>query len=42
MNSLILGGEIIKGESLEDVDLILMSLDISSGEIMNTQYKTEY
>lgn len=42
MNSLILGGEIIKGESLEDIDLILMSLDISPGEIMNTQYKTEY
>jgi NADH-quinone oxidoreductase subunit D len=42
VNSLIVGEEIIRGESLEDIDLILMSLDISPGEIMSTQYKVEY
>lgn len=36
INSLILGEEIIKGCSIEDVGLILMSLDISPGEIINT------
>jgi NADH-quinone oxidoreductase subunit D len=36
ISSLILGEEIIKGSSIEDVELILMSLDISPGEIIST------
>ena len=35
INSLILSEEIIKGSNIEDTDLILVSLDISPGEIMN-------
>ncbi len=36
LNSLILSGQILKGNNLEDIDIILMSLDISPGEIMST------
>src|SRR4030042_1237347 len=35
INSLILSEEIFKGSNIEDADLILVSLDISPGEIMN-------
>lgn len=37
-NSLILGEEAIRGERLEDISLILASLDISPGEIISTYY----
>ena len=36
LNSLILSEEILAGNKIEDIDLILMSLDISPGEIINT------
>jgi len=36
INSLILSEEILKGNKIEDIDLILMSLDISPGEIIST------
>jgi NADH-quinone oxidoreductase subunit D len=36
LNSLILSEEILAGNKLEDIDLILMSLDISPGEIIST------
>jgi len=36
INSLILSEEILKGSKIEDIDLILMSLDISPGEIITT------
>jgi len=35
INSLILSEEILKENRIEDIDLILLSLDISPGEIMN-------
>ncbi len=34
INSLILGEEVLKGNKIEDINIILTSLDISSGEIM--------
>ncbi len=36
INSLILSEEILKGNKIEDISLILMSLDISPGEIIST------
>ncbi len=36
INSLILSEEILKGSRIEDIDIILMSLDISPGEIIST------
>ncbi|MEA2016538.1 MAG: hypothetical protein U9O59_07570 [Actinomycetota bacterium] len=35
LNSLILGGKILKGNNVEDINMILTSLDISPGEIMS-------
>ena len=35
INSLILSEELLKGSKIEDVNIILTSLDISSGEIMS-------
>jgi NADH:ubiquinone oxidoreductase subunit D len=34
INSLILGEEILKGNKIEDINIILTSLDLSPGEIM--------
>jgi len=34
INSLILGEEVLKDNRIEDINIILTSLDISSGEIM--------
>lgn len=36
LNSLILGERVLRGSKIEDIDLILMSMDISPGEIMGT------
>jgi NADH-quinone oxidoreductase subunit D len=36
INSLVLGEEILKGSKIEDINLILMILDISPGEIIST------
>ncbi len=35
LNSLVLGEQILKGNNIEDIEIILMSLDISPGEIMS-------
>jgi len=34
LNSLVLGEQILKGNNIEDIEIILMSMDISPGEIM--------